>query len=102
MRRDKQSTNFVKKSRQRQLKTHKKKRGRGENVRDKLIYNSPESRIAISNTHTYIPYIHTPRGNQVQCKYPAVFSLLLIFVNDSAVSPSPSLSVSVSDCLLCH
>lgn len=59
-------------------------------MRDKLIYNSPESRITISNTFT-----HTHRGNRVQCKYPAVFSLLLIFVNDSA-SAAPAVSVALS------
>lgn len=62
-------------------------------MRDKLIYNSPESRITISNTFT-----HTHRGNRVQCKYPAVFSLLLIFVNDSA-SAAPAVSVALFVCL---
>lgn len=66
-------------------------------MRDKLIYNSPESRIAISNTFTNT-HTHTYRGNRVQCKYPAVFSLLLIFVNDSA-SAAPAVSVALSLCL---
>lgn len=49
MRRDKQSTNFVKKSQ----RVNKKNKNWLRKMRDKLIYNSPESRIAISNTHTH-------------------------------------------------